>query len=103
MSAVLCRLCSSNPAIENSHVISGFLFRAIKSDSPTGFFRNPNNPNRRLQDGEKLPLLCAACEQRFGDAEREFATNIFSPFHKTDRDHFTPRLKTRGTSALRHN
>lgn len=89
MSAVLCRLCSSAPAIENSHVIPGFVFRAIKSDSPTGFFRNPNNPNRRLQDGDKLPLLCAACEQRFGDAEGEFATNIFSAFHKTDRDHFS--------------
>ncbi len=89
MSAVLCRLCLSVPTIENSHVISGFLFRAIKSDSPTGFLRNPNNPNRRLQDGDKLPLLCAVCEQRFGDAEREFATNVFSPFHKTDRDHFS--------------
>jgi len=65
------------------------VFRAIKSDSPTGFFRNPNNPNRRLQDGDKLPLLCAACEQRFGEAEREFETNVFSAFHKTDRDHFS--------------
>ncbi|MEE9130848.1 MAG: hypothetical protein V3T84_12575 [Phycisphaerales bacterium] len=89
MSAVLCRLCSSDPAIENSHVISKFVFRAIKSDSPTGFFRNPNNPNRRLQDGDKFRLLCATCEQRFGEAEREFATNIFSPFHNTDQDHFS--------------
>ena len=89
MSAVLCRLCSSEPAIENSHVIPGFVFRAIKSDSPTGFSRNPNSPNRRLQDGDKFPLLCAACEQRFGDAEREFAANVFSPFHDTDRDHFS--------------
>ena len=89
MSAVLCQLCASYPAIDNSHVIPGFVFRAIKSDSPTGFFRNPNNPNRRVQDGDKFPLLCANCEQRFGDAEGEFATNVFSAFHATDQDHFT--------------
>ncbi len=86
MSAVLCRLCARRPAIENSHVTSAFVFRAIKSDSPTGFFRNPNNPNRRLQDGDKLRLLCTDCEQRFGRAESDFASNIFSSFHKIDRD-----------------
>lgn len=89
MSTVLCQLCASYPAIENSHVIPGFVFRAIKSDSPTGFFRNPNNPNPRLQDGDKFPLLCANCEQRFGDAEGKFATSVFSAFHATDQDHFT--------------
>ena len=89
MSAELCRLCAQHPAIENSHVTSRFVFRAIKSDSPTGFFRNPNNPNRRLQDGDKCSLLCTNCEQRFGDAEGEFASKVFSAFHATDQDHFT--------------
>lgn len=89
MSANMCRLCKQHPAIESSHVIPGFVIRAIKSDSPTGFFRNPNLPNRRLQDGDKLPLLCADCEQRFGKAEHQFANNIFLPFHKTDQDHFS--------------
>lgn len=89
MSAELCRLCVRNPAIENSHVIPRFVFRAIKSDSPTGFFRNPNNPNLRRQDGDKLRLLCSDCEQRFGSAENAFASNIFSDFHRNDRDHFS--------------
>lgn len=89
MSAELCRLCVQNPAIENSHVIPRFVFRAIKSDSPTGFFRNPNNPNLRRQDGDKVRLLCTDCEQRFGDAEKEFAINIFSDFHQDDQDHFS--------------
>lgn len=89
MSVVLCRLCGLHPAIENSHVTSGFVYRAIKGDSPTGFFRNPNNPNRRLQDGDKFALLCTGCEQRFGDAEREFSTNVFADFHAKDRDEFT--------------
>jgi hypothetical protein len=89
MSTALCRLCLSNPAIEKSHVTSKLVFRAIKLDSPTGFFRNPNNPNRHLQDGDKLQLLCTGCEQRFGNAESQFASNVFSLFHKTDRDEFT--------------
>ena len=89
MSAELCRLCALRPAIENSHVIPAFVFRALKSDSPTGYFRNPNEPNRRLQDGDKLSLLCGSCEQRFGDAEGKFATSIFSAFHTSDQDYFT--------------
>jgi hypothetical protein len=87
-SAPLCRLCMQRPAIRNSHVIPGFVFRAIKSDSPTGYFRDPRNPNRRCQDGDKLELLCTECEQRFGAAEREFAGQIFVHFHNTDQDHF---------------
>lgn len=89
MSATMCRLCCREPAIENSHVIPGFVFRAIKSDSPTGFFRNPNCPNQRHQDGDKLPLLCQECEQRFGRAEREFASNVFLPFHERDQNDFS--------------
>ncbi len=89
MSIVRCRLCAAHPAIKNSHVTSGFLFRAIKEDSPTGFFRNPNNPNRRLQDGDKVELLCTLCEQRFAGAERKFASRIFRAFHTADQDEFS--------------
>lgn len=85
----LCRLCSQRPAIKNSHVIPGFVFRAIKSDSPTGYFRNPINPNLRVQDGDKLSLLCTACEQRFGNAERDFAQDIFTAFHENDLNQFS--------------
>lgn len=88
MAVETCRLCLSQPAIECSHVLPGFLFRAIKSDSPTGFFRNPNDPNRRFQDGDRFPLLCSACEQRFGDAENKFARHVFSRFHSSDQDYF---------------
>ena len=88
MAVKMCRLCLLNPAIEDSHILPRFVFRAIKSDSPTGFFRNPNNPNRRFQDGDKFPLLCTECEQRFGDAEGKFARRVFSAFHSSDQDHF---------------
>src|SRR5216683_7841415 len=89
MSNEICRLCRIHPAIENSHVISGFVTDAIKADSPTGFLRNPNYPNLRLQDSDKHPLLCLECEQRFAVPERRFSEDIFSAFHDSDRDAFS--------------
>lgn len=88
MADEVCKLCHSAPAIENSHVIPAFVFRAIKGDSFTGFFRNPNDPNVRRQDGDKVPLLCTGCEGRFSTAEREFAAKVFEPFHTRDQDAF---------------
>jgi hypothetical protein len=85
---VLCRLCRQLPAIKNSHALPAFVFRALKTDSPTGFFRNPNNPNLRRQDGDKHELLCEECEGRFGKSEHRFDVHIFDEFHKHDRDHF---------------
>lgn len=86
---MLCRLCNLNESIENSHVIPRLVFRAIKSDSPTGFFRNFRTPNKREQDGDKVPLLCVECEKRFSVAENLFAQNVFVPFHEMDQDHFS--------------
>lgn len=87
MSGETCSLCKCAPAIENSHVIPAFVFRAIKGNSFTGFFRNPNDPNVRRQDGDKVPLLCKGCEGRFSVAEREFA-KVFESFHTKDQDAF---------------
>jgi hypothetical protein len=86
--SVICKLCHKHSAIEHSHVIPAFVFRAIKSDSPTRFFRNPNSINQRLQDGDTLPLTCSECEQLFGAAERSFANEVFLPFHNDNRDEF---------------
>jgi len=86
---MLCQLCNLNESIENSHVIPRLVFRGIKSDSPTGFFRNYRTPNRREQDGDKQPLLCLECEKLFSVPENLFAQNIFVPFHERDQDHFS--------------
>jgi hypothetical protein len=88
MAVNCCQLCKKRKAIKSSHVIPAFVFRAIKSDSPTGYFRSPNVPNLRFQDGDKLPLLCGECERRFGNAERSFVNQIFKTFHTTDQDRF---------------
>lgn len=88
MAGPLCKLCAQNEAVENSHIIPAFVYRAIKSDSPTKYFRNLHSPNKRLQDGDKEPLLCQVCEQRFSEAEQLFASRIFLPFHNNDIDNF---------------
>jgi hypothetical protein len=86
---MLCRLCNFNESIENSHVIPQLVFRNIKADSPTGFFRTLLSPNKREQDGDKQPLLCLECENKFSVSEKLFAQNIFVPFHQTDQDTFS--------------
>src|SRR3546814_5636435 len=43
--------------------------------------RNTDNPNRRVQDGLKLPWLCGECEALFSRDETAFATKLFHPWH----------------------
>jgi hypothetical protein len=88
MCAPICKLCESNQAIEGSHVTPAFVYRAIKADSVTGFMRKAMSPNERVQDGDKHPLLCKECEQRFGKCETKFNNHIFKPFHESDQDTF---------------
>ena len=58
---------------------SRIVFRWLKETSATGHLRNASAPNRRVQDGLKHPLLCLACERRFGSFEAAFATKLFYP------------------------
>jgi hypothetical protein len=88
MSVPICRLCQSNPTILGSHVAPALVYRAIKSDSATGFFRRSESPNQRFQDGDKHPILCAECEQRFGLREGKFNNHIFKAYHETDQNIF---------------
>jgi hypothetical protein len=63
----------------NGHLIPDFAIRRLKKDG-TGFLRS-QDPNRRVQDGVKKPLLCENCDgRRFSDAETSFASRIFHPF-----------------------
>ena len=38
-------------------------------------------PNKREQDGLKIPLLCDECEKKFGVWEGQVSKNIFKPLH----------------------
>jgi hypothetical protein len=81
-----CLLCGGPPPLVDGHLIPDFAVRRLKKDGPSGFLRG-ENPNRRIQDGVKEPLLCPDCDgRRFSDAETSFANRIFHPF-LDDRAH----------------
>jgi hypothetical protein len=75
-----CALCQENPTGQKSHIIPAFIFRWLKKTSATGFMRGTKEPNRRVQDGPKYPLLCGQCEDRLSVFEDEFASEIFHPY-----------------------
>src|SRR3546814_6050943 len=51
----ICAFCDSDEPLRESHVLPAFVFRWLRGRSGTGHMRNTDNPNRRVQDGLKLP------------------------------------------------
>jgi hypothetical protein len=80
-----CQLCRKTRPLRMSHIVPSFVFDWVKRTAP-GAIRLARSPNRRVQDGAKLQLLCDDCEQRFGIWEKEFAENIFAPLHSNPQD-----------------
>ena len=73
-----CLLCGGPPPLVNGHLIPDFAIRRLKKEGRDSFGQDPN---RRVQDGVKEPLLCENCDgRRFSDAETSFASRIFHPF-----------------------
>lgn len=75
----VCKLCDKEKKLSESHIIPKFVFKWMQK-SGGKYFRNPLNPNARMQDGFKPNLLCKNCEQIFGTNEKWFSENIFYPF-----------------------
>lgn len=73
-----CALCGTEGPLEQSHLIPKFVGRRLAKDSGTPYFRG-EDPNLRLTDSKRLPLLDRSCEQRFGVAENAFATAYYHP------------------------
>lgn len=76
-----CAICKTGHTREDSHIIPKLVYRWLKKTSPTGYFRGSSNPNVRLQDGERIKLLCPKCEDAFSKLETEFANRVFHPIH----------------------
>jgi hypothetical protein len=75
--SVTCALCCKRAPLLNSHIIPAFVFRwQIESG---GHIRSSDAPNLRVQDGLKVPMLCAECEGEFSKYENAFATRLFYP------------------------
>lgn len=75
-----CALCGNISVLENSHIIPKFVFKYLKRDSFTGRMRVTAEPNKAVQDGEKMELLCGACEDKFQKLETHFSNKVFRPY-----------------------
>ncbi|HEY2498171.1 MAG TPA: hypothetical protein VGK24_13995 [Candidatus Angelobacter sp.] len=72
-----CALCLKERELRQSHIVPAFVGRYLKETSATGFVRGVENPNLRVQDLKKIPLLCGECEQLFSRWEKEFNDSAF--------------------------
>ena len=79
-----CALCGERAVLQMSHILPSFVFAWMKRTSATGHIRFGMAPNRRVQDGLKVPLLGECCEQRIASWEKEFAERVFHPIHDAD-------------------
>lgn len=73
----ICRLCGAQKELAGSHIIPKMFFKYIKEESKTGGLRLVSEPNKRLQDGLKLPFLCSGCESLFSRYELHFSKDFF--------------------------
>lgn len=71
-----------------SHIIPRFVAKWLKETSATGFLRRAIDPDLRVQDTAKLPLLCSECENQLSKFESYFAENIFVPFQRDRNSRF---------------
>ncbi|MBA7466195.1 hypothetical protein ES707_01372 [subsurface metagenome] len=85
----LCKLCQKNRSLRNSHISPKFIADWIRNTSVTRKMRRAVVPNKRVQDAEKVKLLCKECEGLFSRLEKYFSENIFKPVI----DLYTPVVK----------
>lgn len=74
----LCHLCGQHALLKDSHIIPKFVFKWLK-ETGSGYLRGGINFNIRVQDGPSYQMLCADCEQSFGNEETYFASRVFYP------------------------
>lgn len=76
-----CKLCYKKSNLVISHVVPRSITKWLKNTAATPFLRGGKNPEMRVQDGLKLPLLCQECEQRLSPYEQYFMERIFLPIN----------------------
>lgn len=90
----VCALCAQERRLVNGHIVPAFLFRWMKRTSPAGRLQASEEVGLRYQDGVKRCWFCVDCEAVFGEAEREFAKQIFHPLcnERSERFDYGPWL-----------
>ena len=80
----ICALCGKQADLMQSHLVPKLVYRRIKSH-PNSRFRSMDNFNKELQDGEKHPMLCHECEEKFSVGETWFANNFLDEYLNTEK------------------
>ena len=84
----MCRLCTTRPAIENSHILPRFV--GMKAKKATGSIRLValTGKHKYPQDTAKTAFLCKECEACFNELETPFANRWFHryPGHPADSE-----------------
>ena len=84
----LCILCEQEPPIDNSHIISRFVFKRMKQGTPVKTLRHSSRPSKPIQDGIKRPYLCEGCEGRFSKWEHYFCKTAYDPYRNGAKELF---------------
>ena len=82
-----CALCGNQAELELSHTVPKMAVRTLKKTA-IGNIRSTENPNKTIQDSEKLYMLCGDCEDLFSEKETWFANKIFHPYLKKEKTIF---------------
>lgn len=82
-----CALCGKETELEVSHTVPKMAVRTLKKTA-IGSIRSTENPNKTIQDSEKLHMLCGGCEDLFSEKETWFANRIFHPYLKKEKTVF---------------
>ncbi len=75
-----CSLCLQERQLQQSHILPKFVVAWLKDNVP-GAIRKGDKPNRRIQDSDKLHLLCSNCEEILSKFETNFAEKVFNPWN----------------------
>ena len=79
-----CALCKKNVPLMQSHIFPKLIYKRIRSH-PKSRFRSLDNFSKGMQDGEKRPMLCHDCEERFSAFESKFATLFLDPYLESEK------------------
>lgn len=74
-----CALCKRDAKLQESHIIPKLVYTRIKTHKNSRF-RSLDNINVILQNGEKRPMLCHECEERFSFYEKKFADKFIDKY-----------------------
>lgn len=73
----ICGLCEEQKPLIESHIIPKSIYKWLKRSISNGSLRHAFAPDKKVQDGHKLHLLCQDCETKISVWERLFKIKVF--------------------------